>query len=224
MTTKAIKKRNAATRAANAAFRKLSKIEQRVQIARDVISQLRARKIVAMHGTWLSDFTGKTDADDGATFPLDTDFSDILNSPKLKSCNACALGAMFACTVKRADAYTVGNLSNGNSFDVPDDFVLNRIGADIYDFDRYLQRFFTKKQLGLIEFSFEQGGGVYDAVDFSEEVREAAEHYGVKPGDNFNYDAARQMTLIMRNIIRNDGVFNPLSPPTKVDLAIAEKV
>src|SRR5579885_1896683 len=101
---------------ANAAFAKLSKAEQRVAIAKDVLKQLKAKKIRPKFGVYL----GMPSRSDDLNFRKhlipnlmdeklnDKDLQEVLQ--KIPTCEACALGSMFYCSVKKYDNYPIAKL------------------------------------------------------------------------------------------------------------------
>jgi len=151
-----------------------------VQIAEDVLAQLRARKYVATAGTYvdLNDafIEGKNYWED---VPVVKSLQTFLKKhAKKKSCHVCALGACFLANVERR-----------NKVDL-EDFYGRR------DIEVNLAGIFSAEQMDEIETAFEGNtshGGSWDAVAF---------------GNRYHDDTAR-LRAIMRNIIKNDGEFIP---------------
>lgn len=182
-----LKKENRAIKARNEQFAKLSPAEKRVQIARDVLAQLRSKKLIATAGTWLSGEYGESlftraDAENNV------ELQEILK--KQETCEGCALGGMFMCAVERHNKLKVKNLESPNSGE-----------ASEGDAIKYLRKFFTVDQLDEIEAAFEQGEGARSgsevAVNFAADVD----------------DDEERMRLIMENIIVNNGKFVPSKRP-----------
>lgn len=168
----------------NAKFYAASPAEQRVTIAKDVLTWLRLKKLVPVAGQYLTEMPGTTPKED-----------DRVNGD---SCHACALGALFACAVERQPVGVT------NFWNEP-----NNVGNSFMH--KHLQPYFDEKQLGLIEAAFEcrhmwatEAGNDTDAAT-------RAFNFGMNAGsDRLNgSDAAKRMEAIMRNIIKNSGEFKP---------------
>lgn len=89
----------------NKAFKKLSKAEKRVQIARDVLAQLKTGYLKAKPGVYLESrgLNKLTDYYGCILNPGDaaSEMKDILD--KDKSCTVCGIGSLFVCAVRRLD-------------------------------------------------------------------------------------------------------------------------
>lgn len=187
---KLVKKNNARITRANKAFEKMTPSEKRVQIARDVLAQLAAKRLIAESGVWLEGKDGK-DLFKQSDIQKDAELSDIL--AKTKQCQGCALGGMFMCSVERADNLKLGKLEAVREADN-----CNTIAEN--DAFSYLKKFFSENQLEMIECAFERGSGASysrDSVDFACDVE----------------DAQTRMRLIMENIVANKGTFRPNKAP-----------
>ncbi len=162
------------------AFEKLSKPQQRVAIAKDVLSALKKKKINPKHMSWVlitkaieQEFRNASDT---------TEVKDIINAQE--HCECCALGACFIATLNRNGSLPVAALSHidiGNGFAHRD--VLN-----------YLQRYFDEPQLEAIESAFEQGVGYYyngKAAKWRPELT----------------CPTKRLRAIMTNIVNNNGRF-----------------
>lgn len=183
-----------ALQASEAAFKKAKPAEKRVMIARDVLAQLRAKKLIARSGIYVSPSPVNSF---GECEPLadgvPQDFREFMVAPVSPGaqCTACALGGIFACAVKFKND------------------VRTREAAEVYSDDveikRYLDQVFSEAQLELIECAFERSNShaerQYDPDD--EEIVTA-----VRFGKCFSTDEQR-MTAIMKNIIANKGTFKP---------------
>lgn len=120
-------------------FESLTKAEQRVVIAKDLIARLRAKTFTAYSGTYFSArFTRKELAGESA---------QVRTVLKTKKCKGCQLGGLFLCAVDRYDKLEMK--------DVPDISDM----ADI-DMNPYLSRWFSAETLREVEKAFE-GWGVY---------------------------------------------------------------
>lgn len=194
---KVVAKLNKETERNNAAFKKMNAAQKRVQIAKDVLEQLRLKRLTATKCVWFGKANGEPlfSSQELAKKNKDKDLQEVFGS--MKSCKACAIGGMFMCAVEKADALKVKDLL---SFDNEDEF-----GDDVEvhqeDAFEYLERFFEFDQLELIESAFEGGAG-------------ACSYYG-DASDYINNidDPSERMALIMKNIIVNKGTFDPSVKP-----------
>lgn len=183
-------KLNKVIKGQNAAFWRMSKTQQRISVAKDVLAQIKAETIRAKPGTYLStkDLT-KVDVENG-----DAQLSALL--PRIESCDACALGSMFKCAVERGDKLKVSE---------SDAAVAEYYGGRVFFWKtapyEYLGKIFPAAQIHLIESCFER------SVDFwtehsTDDVPVDVSVYGPR-GDR------KRLEMIMKNIIRNRGVFKP---------------
>lgn len=186
---KSVAKENRRIARSNKEFEKMSPSEKRVQIARDVLAQLAAKRLIATPGIWLSGM--RDNLLKSSDFVKDPELQKVLG--KTKQCTGCALGGMFMCAVERANKLKVGELSNDSQ---------KSGNIEFEDVFTYMEKFFSRNQLDQIESAFEKGEGasdVYDANDWLEEVD----------------DASERMRLIMENIVANKGKFVLSKPPVK---------
>lgn len=184
----------------NKKFEKLSPAEKRVAIARDVLEQIRIKRLIPTAGFWLA---GKNNT---ALFTK----ADVEKNPEMqtifankKECIGCAVGGMFMCAVEMADKLKLDELNQvknyqsnlANAADSEKKYYKLTTGC-IEDEDafKYLGRFFHLNQLNMIECAFEQGTGAY----YNADAAKFAQHE-----DN----PSERMRLIMENIIKNNGVF-----------------
>lgn len=208
---------------ANAAFQKMSPAEKRVKIAQDVLAQVFARKITPKNGTWVSLF----DADYA---PAETQVCDIFRK---KNCEACALGSLFTCAVGIADNLTVGELFENKDRYQAYPAPRSSMNVEFADRDmKYLEKYFSKFQLALIEAAFECGREGYYGTNLSNPGHPLAKYpnrrndayaFGLAAGKgtqdaadltSLNFDSNASMArlvAIMMNIIQNKGTFNPPS-------------
>lgn len=180
---------------AKKAFLRMSPAQKVVRIAKDVLEQIEAKWICPTRGTWVSRsgdirepiYFGKS----GRLIGADKQLRDLL--PRLEACNACAVGSLFLCTVARADALTIGDLSRGTSTPFVSFHGLSRPVRD------YMLRYFSVSQLRLIEIAFEGGGGAHGSTDDHE--RAAAAMF------TKNESSKKRLTVLMKNVIKNEGKF-----------------
>lgn len=204
----------------NKRFAKLPAAQQRVAIARDVLQWLKLGKLTAKSNTYLI-----VRKDDGST--VDYDSVDNVNGFK---CDACALGAVFACAVEREVAttqrFTIHESNGSKGFQ--------------WSTREALSPYFDTLQLTLIECAFERSSSFLDytapgmpatasftperdalrvqsirAAKLGKDIEDAIpwDLYQVEGLDTIDkrerYRDARVMRAIMQNIIDNDGTFVP---------------
>lgn len=181
-----------ALKESEAAFKRAPAAKKRVMIAKDVLLQLKLKKLIARSGVYvapggLNDW-GEWLNVEGAP----TDFREFMVAPVTPAaqCTACALGSVFACAVKFKN--TVSTSAAGTVY------------SDDSSIKRYLSGVFTTEQLELIECAFERhddhaGGG----RDASDAVQNAVAFGRKHPVDK------KRMIAIMKNIIKNEGEFVP---------------
>lgn len=168
-----------------AAKKKATKAEMRVRIAKDVIAQLKAKRIKAVAGTYGTvRFTAKQEARlyDSAE-PV-----DVKETLSGKRCEACALGSMFIVAVDRH-----------NDLRLPGENLACVLDRD--DECDYLSRFFSREQLDMVESAFEMD--TLGDSNPSDEVCLSFAHL------NRAHD---RMIAIMQNIVANGGKFRPPKP------------
>lgn len=168
-------------------FKKLSKPEQRVAIAKDALKRLETGQYVAQKGHWLSFLSDLYDLPANASLqPL------ILQGI---NCKVCALGGLLGSRIALANAATKGELSFINSFS--DDKVFPK-----------LRTYFTMEQLKQMEIAFELGRGSYDYWHWTKKKQqpyEAAVIFGKRHQDN-----TKRLKAILKNLIKNKGEFIPV--------------
>jgi len=212
ITKKAAKKlvanMNRQTARDNQAFEAMTPSEKRVTIARDVLAQIRLKRLIPTTGIWLDRRNGGGIFTKGQV-QRNPELKEVLKG--IKQCEGCALGGMFMCAVERANALKVAELEGGRDYleEVRTDKYYGGSGRDLSldtdaisenDAFTYLGKFFSEDQLGLIESCFEQNGGASRSSE----------------ADNFllgEEDPAERMRLIMENIVVNKGKFCPEKAP-----------
>lgn len=185
------------------AKRRKTRQEMRITIAKDVLAQLDAKKIVATPGTWvddsnlgsLSDYVYEETADSDA--PIDAcEFTEGITK-----CRCCALGSIFISLTKVSRVLLSGSLHAEDVFDhLP---------------SSPLTRYFSVKQLELIEQAFEGLEGAYIADGFQNE-EDCMTFYYTYP------NAKKRLQAIMKNIVKNKGTFVPskdINPRSPASLA-----
>ncbi len=196
---RAVKKRSLYTEKENARFAALPPAKQRVQIARDVLVQIGAERIKPTAGVYLHNTDKK--AARVTTKQGNKEISEVFAD--MKSCDACALGSIFVCTVDRADKLKVKDLLYDKFSGFPTPASGEKVDITLrtsqHSMHQYLKPFFDSDQLHMIEAAFEvntnREGGMFNVL---------------KGG---RYIHLKNLTLrlerILRNIIRHKGMFYP---------------
>lgn len=162
--------------------------EKRVEIAKDVIESLKTNVYWAKRGLYIGYSIYNM-------FPVEASLQDVLLNGNVRACDVCALGACFLSLIKHENDFTVGNLENTN---------FNSVSI----FRERLEQVFSKEQLGIIESVFETfyihavtGGNNFETAKIAENWF-WEKHRFVK-----YHDADEKLTIIMQNIIDNNGTF-----------------
>ena len=193
----------------NALFRSMTAAERRVAIARDVIKHLRSGRLKSKPGVYIK-HTDSTKA-----LIRDLNNNDELSDVLPAQCRVCALGGLMVATVDRFDACKVSLVNRQLHGPLRyDDSSINRyyhphiFSLESDDFAGYLKKFFSARQLDIIEMSFEKWDRPeddnLDAAKISVKVGKEAQNFGRKYGS-----PKIRMAAIMKNIIENDGTFRP---------------
>ena len=208
-----LQKRQAQVVDGNKAFKKLSKQQQRITIAKDALQQLNAKKYTASPGNWCNTELPKavhnelreleawdnrpSSAEDmkNALYSVHQHNSNVLQ-PLLQepgvTCEVCALGSLFASAVRKADNCSVNPLRYAAEYGD------RAHEADSDDVNDVLGSYFSEKQQRLMELAFEEGSGSNKPVSVQDFA--AAEMYNGK-------NPTQRLRAILKNIIDNDGVF-----------------
>jgi hypothetical protein len=170
---------------------KIPKAEARVLIAKDVIKQLKAKKLRALSGTYVrvrQNRGGKLFRDQDVEDGLDV--RDVLRQ-RAKQCDVCAKGAILIATIMKFDNMPVmPEFLSSDAFDV-----LGMVACG----NRY-DGFFSQGQLDQIERAFENPE-LDDCVTLNPLMVKYPR--GKRDGDH------NRLIAIMENIIDNGGTFKP---------------
>lgn len=186
---------NEKIKARNIAFEKMSPAQKRVAIAEDVIASLRAKKYTADSGTYCDIYIKEDIESAPVKRGAKVELQEILLSDKIEACNVCAIGSMFASRVAVGDSFKVNaaNCKSGGYLD------LNNSSQLI----KTLDGIFTTEELRYIEYAFE-------GQDIKHKFNKKPEEFHAKV-DKFYYkyedDDNKRLTVIMKNIIKNEGTF-----------------
>ncbi len=171
------------TEAQNAAFAAMSPREKGVQIAQDVIGQLKLGRIQAERGVYLEGVsTEKGQIFVSAQADGAKELSEVFGG--MTVCHACAIGSLFVCAVERLDKLRVSDFVWLN-YDPTEPCSLTGGQSRMRD---YLGCSFDTSQLQDIENAFEGDGFCLER------------------------NAGDRMIRIMENIVRNGGEFDDRDP------------
>jgi len=171
--------------------------EMRIAIAKDVLKQLNAKKIIAASGTWITD-SKMPDLDEYVCDLQNKgerkfDVKNYVN--KVNQCEVCALGSLFVSAVNLYNNVYISTDKNSN----PQDQVWN-IFTNLSSSP--LKRYFSVAQLKYIEAAYEGLAGEHIPAD--ERSEKYAEAFYLAHSNN-----NERLRGIMQNIIDNNGTFKP---------------
>lgn len=171
--------------------RDFSDKSRRINIAEDVIAQIRAGHYLPESGNFVKVET--EDAREEIELYSRPFHENIVGG---HTCRVCALGGLFTSSVRLYNA-----------------FRSTEYGRNVLERELFtqLQKFFSEKQLQLIELSFEGGNGWFRNDSYGpqpslltqDEIASAVEFYA-----SFRNHEDRALA-VMHNIIENDGTFIP---------------
>ena len=190
MSRKAIKE-------SNKNFKKATKAEKRVSIMRDVLKQIKLNKVCPAVGRYF-EVTRINPVKEGESL------QKVMKSKTFPTCDVCMIGAAFYSSVSKYNQY---KLSEDDLSGWGDSTHLSSIGEDAMR--PFLRKFFTRRQLTLIESAFEKSdmfagdNGEIVTDSFMELIEKAVEF-----GEEYN-DSSTRMKAIANNIIKNGGTFRP---------------
>lgn len=159
----------------------LSKVNARIAIAKDVLAQLKAKTFRAESGTYCH-FIAKNNKLIFRQGDVEQkrDMQDILKK-RMHHCNVCAKGALFVSMVRKYDAVPVTHTLSLQGRYLSGNFVTS-----------YLNQYFSKSQLQLIERTFEN---IFNGRDYDPPYGPVRDK--------------RVMVSIMQNLVDNKGTFVP---------------
>ena len=194
------------TEESNRAFAAAPDHMKRVMVALDGISAIQAQVLRPAGGDYVKP---------RAQFQTSIELGDQNRSVKdliedgsfLENCSLCAKGAVFALIVARRNQVTVGQLRS----------MLGRRGVGAWrdeSFSKLLGDVFSPETLRAMEVEFE-------GLDY-----EGDGSWRAKMRMSTQLTPAQRLTLILRNIVDNDGEFVPVAPPasTVTDLYYFRKI
>ncbi len=193
-----LEKRNKQVEENNKIFNKMSKTNQRIQIALDVLEQIKAKRIKASKGEYFKINSTKNVPEQFKTTnrfsfhpEINGDLKKIVSN--VETCNVCAIGSVFLCVVERKNNFEVQHKS----------IYRNEFELNLHEIKKYIEKFFTNEQLAKIEAAFEKEFVSYVNILKIENPKDY-EKFCKK------YKSEQRLTLIMENLVVNNGKFKPL--------------
>jgi hypothetical protein len=181
----------------NEEFKKATKAQKRVMIAKDVLAQIKAERYFPKRGEWARPLWSDDQKSIDIKLDPNSSIKDAFKSKAINSCKVCALGGLFmSCT----------NLNNNTTVgDMKTEYYIGEFVNDDVKISNGLNRIFTQKQLMLIETYFEGGEGYFKS--YSHHFSYSDEKLLVIFFKSFDDD--ERLKMIMQNIIDNNGTFKP---------------
>ncbi len=175
----------------NAKFKKLTRAQQRVAIAEDVIAQVKAKKFIA-NSTYF-DWAESVDSDTVENAKeAGLDLSECVSQVK---CEVCGIGSLFMSGVRKADNLKINQF---NTWDARSEAV------------EYLEKWFDSDQLDLVEDYYERNGGLVPDEWYVDYDDSCSPIYRQDDDD-------KRLMMIMANIASNNGKFDPKKGKYKID-------
>lgn len=173
----------------NEEFAGMSKVQKRIAIAKDVISQIRAKKFKATPGTYCELKTSQKKLKLSGSVELQT----LLEEGAINKCNVCALGGIFMSKVSLGNKFNLNSRYDKIQTHIDDDEMISN-----------LRGIFSELELRTIEYAFE-GGDINSSflgkpMHFHARLRSYSKVY--KKSED-------RLLAIMENIINNKGKFVP---------------
>lgn len=191
----------------NRLFKTATRPEKRVLLAKDVIAQIKAKKIVPDVGRWVlvNELDNYEDPDEARKLGKQSAQKAILGAD-VQPCNCCALGGLFlSCTLfnNKTTVSELHNIGIGEEIDTGEKF---KNGLD---------KIFSAQQLRLIEIGFEgRHGWSGDKLPSQLDVDDDGAY--LSPSDQAaldfyedNPNKSDRLVTIMKNIVANEGEFIP---------------
>lgn len=200
MSVKVIKEKLSAK---NKHFWSLQKRDQRTAIAAEVISQIKAKKMLARTGHY---FIIGTKSNDN-TLITASKVSKLDKIMEKEGCTVCALGACFAGIVDLGDKVQMEEMFYEYSFTKKAEFDRD---VNVVSMKNKIREVFTPEQMSLIESAFERKIFKDEGLTITSEFR-ANRRIAVDFSKLYKTDEDR-LLAIMQNIRKNRGTFIPTLP------------
>jgi len=178
----------------NKTFKKLTKPQKRVAIAKDVLKQIKDKSLIPDRYNYLIPASSFNFYESGGE-----ELSTVLYN---ESCRVCALGSVFACIIKKENDFIIPNQSLRLEGD--------KYGADLR---RRVRKYFSSLQMAMIESAYMRSAGyfIYEKIDRDKHlnIMNICEDYRSANNVNSCMYNKKALNLIMQNIIDNKGTFKP---------------
>ena len=211
--SKAELRRRAAKRAIEARNKKFAAAtpaQRRVMIAKDVLAQIKARRLRPRAGKWLD--VGVAAEIRLAAQQLDASVAQLFLAKDMPACECCALGSLFMGCALTSDKTTFSDFVTASAS--LDEAIENPEQKSV------LTRYFSPAQLRTIEMAFEDGLGAFEFESeedsWNRTLSDNTEDPTLSPRDaklhawRKRYPKDRDCLIaIMQNIIDNGGTFKP---------------
>lgn len=182
----------------NDKFKKATKAEKRVMIAKDVLAQLKTNRYFAESGAWVQEFW--SEKHNPELRYEDTSVAEAFDAKEIQQCSVCALGSLFMSCAVITGKTTLMDLDEER-------YYLGELIQDNRAISNGLDKIFSKSQLKLIESYFEGNDGYF--VKASKD-QDRIENF-------FAFEPDIRLKMIMKNIIENKGTFIPSKLKTFID-------
>jgi len=214
MTTKKLKKLGKKIKKSNKKFRRATPEQKRVLIAKDVLKELAAESFITINGRWVvaeQNIVTEKELEDNAQLSVAL--------KRLPQCEVCAIGGMFIAAVKRYNKIQCQGLF--------DPYSCSALGYSDYTHSEtaalfgFLEKFFTPKQLSMIEVAYEGDAAGSNTSILSQNERDKVLEFHSNNGnacempddtleekDEKRIESKLCMKAIMENIVDN-GEFAP---------------
>jgi len=171
-------------------FKELTKAEKRVEIAKDIIQQVKVKTYKPKHFVYLNVIGGKKLGDNYS-------MQNALLNKEVK-CDVCALGAAFCSLVKFDNKLNLQEAKNAGFGGYVPDGGVNARGR--------LEKYFSERQLALIENAFEKTDFfTRKRRIFGDECERARNYFAVNKCNT----PSKLLISIFQNVVDNKGTFKP---------------
>lgn len=171
-----------------------SKRERRVLLARDVIAQINAEKIIPMQGTWASSADGRQLVAGGGSV------QKAIISGEIPKCDCCAVGGLMLSAIKYCNNINIEEGECYIGFMFTSNITPNSQHVDDAA-TRLLYEVFDPRTVRAIETAYEMGNGQF--IDMSYMCLDSE-----YPKNLRLLESEDRMIAIMENIIENKGIFS----------------
>lgn len=170
-------------------FNKLSKEDKRIRIIKDVLERLSLKQFKAQYARFVCNITKP------AELESERQLSTILKSPET-TCEVCAKGGLFMAYVGIVNSYELGTTGYSGTSNIYRGEEMNSTEMQM------LSKIFTKKQLALIETTFERRD-----FDWNARLTEAEIDKCKAFGSKYSHNPDELLTAICKNMLKNKGIF-----------------